>query len=230
VSNVLITGASRGLGLEFARQYAADGWRVFATCRDPDGAAALEEAADGSGGAITVHRLDVGDLDQIDALAEALAGEAVDVLLNNAGAFGDRAGFGRVDVAAWERTFRVNAIAPYRMCEAFVEHVARSEQKVVANVTSKMGSIADNTSGGRYVYRSSKAALNMVTASLAHDLAGRGIKAVVLHPGWVRTDMGGPSAPLEAPESVAGMRKVIAGLAPDQSGRFFNWDGAEIPW
>ena len=223
---VLITGASRGLGLEFVRQYAASGWTVHATCRDPEGARDLAAVT----GDVYRHTLDVSEPRQVELLAAGLGDTPIDVLINNAGIFGDRSGFGGVDLSKWEETFRVNTIAPYRVAMALVDHVARSDQKVIANVTSKMGSIADNTSGGCYVYRSSKAALNMVTRSMAHDLAGRGIKAIVLHPGWVATDMGGAGAPLQVQPSIAGMRKVIAAATPETSGRFWNYDGSEIPW
>lgn len=223
---VLITGANRGLGLEFARQYAADGWTVHATCRDPEAATDLQAL----GGDVHRHPLDVADPKQVELLAAGLGDTPLDVLLNNAGIFGDRSGFGAVDLDMWARTFQVNTIAPYRLAAALAENVARSEQKVIAHVTSKMGSIADNTSGGCYVYRSSKAALNMVARSMAHDLAPRGIKTIVLHPGWVATDMGGAGAPLQVQPSISGMRAVIAGLSPDQSGRFWNYDGSEIPW
>jgi NAD(P)-dependent dehydrogenase (short-subunit alcohol dehydrogenase family) len=222
----LITGANRGLGLEFTRQYAADGWTVHATCRDPEGAGALKAL----GGDVHVHALDVAEPEQLHYLAAGLGDTPIDVLINNAGIFGDRSGFGGVDLDAWGRAFQVNTIAPYRVALALVDNVAKSEQKVIANVTSKMGSIADNTSGGCYVYRSSKAALNMVTKSLALDLAGRGIKAIVLHPGWVATDMGGAGAPLQPQPSIAGMRQVIAGLDASKSGRFWNYDGTEVPW
>ncbi|RMG14889.1 MAG: SDR family oxidoreductase [Planctomycetota bacterium] len=227
---VLVTGANRGLGLEFARQYAAAGWTVHATCRQPEAADALRALAEASPDKVRVHPLNVTDHARVDALAEELAGEAIDVLLNNAGAFGNRAGFGSSDYSVWERTVWTNTFGPMKLAEAFVEHVARSERKVIANVTSKMGSIADNTSGSYYIYRSTKAALNMITKSMAIDLAPRGIRTVVLHPGWVKTDMGGPSAPLDPPESVAGMRRVIDGLSAETSGSFFDYSGAEVPW
>lgn len=227
--SVLITGANRGLGLEFAKQYAADGWDVIATCRKPEAAGALNDIARSSG-SVRVMPLDVGDPTSIKALANELAGASIDVLLNNAGIFGDRSGFGGVDYAKWGDTFRVNTMAPLMLSEHLIEQIGRGEKKVIANVTSKMGSVGDNTSGGCYVYRSSKAALNMVTRSMAHDLAGRGVTCVVLHPGWVATDMGGAGAPLKAEPSVRGMRQVIAGLTRDESGKFFNYDGAEIPW
>ncbi len=226
----LITGANRGLGLEFVRQYAGEGWRVLACCREPGRATALAELADGSGGKVSVHRVDVADRGSVDLLARELAGTAIDLLLNNAGTFGDRKGLGELDYDTWLATLAVNTLGPVKMTEAFREHVAASDAKLVVQITSKMGSIADNTSGGGYVYRSSKAALNMANKSLALDLVPQGITCVVLHPGWVVTDMGGPSAPLQPAESVGGMRKVIARLTTADAGRFFDYAGAEIPW
>lgn len=226
----LITGANRGLGLEFVRQYAQDGWRVHACCRDPRAATELAALAGGSKGAVQVHALDVADFAQIERLARALDGEALDLLLNNAGIYPRDSDLGQLDYAAWERAFRVNAMAPLRMAEAFVEHVARSQRRLIASVTSLMGSIGDNGSGGSYAYRSSKAALNMANKSLSIDLRDRGVTAIVLHPGWVKTDMGGASAPIEAPESVRGMRAVIGRVGLADSGKFFDYEGDELPW
>jgi NAD(P)-dependent dehydrogenase (short-subunit alcohol dehydrogenase family) len=224
---VLITGANRGLGLEFARQYAADGWRVIACARQADAPALRQLAA--TGGSVSTHALDVSDFAAIDALAAELSGTPIDVLLNVAGVMGSK-GFGATDYAEWSRVLTVNVLAPMKMAEAFVEHVAASEHKKIVTLTSRMGSIGDNTSGGYYAYRSSKAAANAVMKSLALDLAGRGIIAVPIHPGWVRTDMGGPSAPLATPDSAVGMRRVIAGLTAADSGRFLQYEGREIPW
>lgn len=224
---VLITGASRGLGLEFARQYAADGWHVIATCRDPARARDLR----GLGDTVDVFALDVTDHGQVQGLAKKLKRDPIDVLLNSAGIYGPRpVPFGGVDYGAWADVFRVNAMAPLKVCECFVDHVARSDLKRMVTVTSGMGSIGGNDSGGSYIYRSSKAALNQVMKTLSVDLRARGITVVVLHPGWVRTDMGGPSALIDAPESVTGMRAVIAGLGAADNGRFYNYDGTEIPW
>jgi NAD(P)-dependent dehydrogenase (short-subunit alcohol dehydrogenase family) len=225
--NVLITGANRGLGLEFARQYADEGWRVFATCRELERAGALR----GREGDISIHALDVGDFDRIDALAKELKDEAIDVLINNAGVYG--AGpqtLESLDYDEWASVMRIDCMAPIRVSRAFLEHVGRSEKKVIVAITSKMGSIDDNTSGGAYIYRSSKAALNAAMKSLAIDLAPRGITAAVLHPGWVKTDMGGPNALIGAEESVSGMRRVIAGLTPRKSGAFLAYDGSTVPW
>ncbi len=227
----LITGANRGLGLEFVKQYATAGWRVHACCRAPEAAETLSRlAADNS--AITLHTLDVADFSQIDRLADDLSGAAIDLLLNNAGVYPDRghSEFGETDYDAWALGFRVNTMAPLRMAEAFVEHVARSQQKKIALVTSKMGSVADNSSGAYYIYRSSKAALNMVAKSLAIDLAPRNIAVALLHPGWVQTDMGGPDAWITPEQSISGMRKVIDKVTLDDSGVFYAYDGQQVPW
>ena len=229
--SVLITGANRGLGLEFACQYTAAGWRVFACCRNPDGAAELQAAAQGSDGRTTVHALNVADHARIAALAEELQNEPIDVLLNNAGVYGpDKMPFGHIDYAAWANVFAVNVMAPTRMCECFVEHVARSDKKRIVCVSSLMGSIARNTSGDHYLYRSTKAALNMVVKGLAFDLRDRGVIVAALHPGWVRTDMGGPDADLAPAESIRGMIGVIDWLGAWDSGKFLSYDGSELPW
>ncbi len=230
--NLLITGANRGIGLEFARQYTAAGWRVFACCRTPDKAAALKQLTSDHPGLLSVHALDVADFEQIDRLATELASQEIDLLLNNAGVCLDahNNGFGVTDYAAWMHTLRVNSMAPLKMAEIFIKQVSHSQQKKIINITSKMGSIADNASGDYYLYRSSKTALNMVTKNLSIDLAPRGIITAMLHPGWVQTDMGGPNALITVQQSVAGMRRVIAQLAPTDNGKFYAYDGKEIPW
>ena len=230
-TTILITGANRGLGLEFTRQYAASGWRIFACCRNPQTADALQQLKQQYAGNISLHALDVSDFQQIDLLAKALSGEKLDVLLNNAGIFPQgKEAFGSVDYEAWMEAFRVNSMAPLKMAEAFIENLNLGQQKKIISITSKMGSIDDNTSGHHYLYRSSKTALNMVTKSLAIDLAPRGITAIVMHPGWVQTDMGGFSAPTTVQQSIAGMRQVIEHITPKDNGKFYAYDGKEIPW
>jgi len=228
--SVLITGANRGIGLELVRSFAKDGWRVHAGCRQPDRADELREAADGSAGAVVVHRLDVTDGLKVEGLARELADQAIDILLNNAGVYGPRTGFGDTDENEWPPVLAVNTFGPLRMAEAFVEHVARSRRKLIVNISSTMGSIAENTSGGSYIYRTSKAALNMISKTLSVDLAGRGIAVVALHPGWVKTDMGGPQARITTASSVQGLRRVIDGLTLKDSGRFFDYTGRALPW
>ena len=228
----LITGANRGIGLELARQYAVDGWRVLACCRQPEKAEALSKLATEHPESMLVQALDVTDPEQIGNLAALLANESIDVLINNAGYYpdSDSKGFGHTDYEEWAQAFRINAMAPLKMAEAFVSNVARSQLRIIATLSSKMGSMADNTSGGSYQYRSSKAAVNMVNKSLSHDLKGEGITTVVFHPGWVQTDMGGPNALITVEQSVSGIRKVIGQLALADSGKFFSYDGQEIPW
>ncbi len=228
----LITGANRGIGLEFCRQYAAAGWRVLACCRHPEKSEVLDKLAARNSGLITVHALDVADHVQTDRLAQLLAEESIDVLINNAGIYpdSDKSGFGHTDYAQWIQAFRINTMAPLKMAEAFAAQIARSEHKCIVTITSKMGSIADNSGGGSYLYRSSKAAVNMVVKNLSIDLKPLGIAAVVFHPGWVKTDMGGPNAMISAEQSVSGIRKVLDGLTLKDSGAFFAYDGQLIPW
>lgn len=228
---VLVTGANRGLGLEFARQYAADGWQVFAACRAPNSAKELQRLAAENGGRVRVLEMDVTNATSVRTAADALGGEPVDILLNNAGVGGPREErLGRLDYAAWERVLDTNTLGPMRVVEAFLENVARSRDKRIVTITSGMGSLADNTSGGSYAYRSSKAAVNMVIRSLALDLAPRGIVCVVINPGWVRTDMGGSRGKLSPTESVAALRTIIASLGRKDSGRFLNYNGRPYPW
>ncbi len=230
--NLLITGANRGIGLEFARQYIESGWRVFACCRNPDQATPLKQLASMHANSLSLHKLDVSDFDEIDRLSTELADQDIDLLLNNAAVFLDTHDneLGSTDYEAWIYSLRVNSMAPLKMTEAFINQVRRSTQKKVINITSKMGSIADNTSGGYYLYRSSKTALNMATRNLSIDLMPHGIMTATLHPGWVQTDMGGPNALITAGSSVAGMRRVIEQLTLANSGKFYAYNGKEIAW
>jgi NAD(P)-dependent dehydrogenase (short-subunit alcohol dehydrogenase family) len=222
----LIMGASRGLGVEFARQYADEGWRIIGTYRDASGKKALKEVP-----GVETRQLDVTDHAAIEDLARSLKNDPIDLLLNVAGIYGPRpALLGGIDYDAWEEVFRVNTMAPLKICASFVDHVARSERKQIVTVSSIMGSMGSNDVGGAYIYRSSKAAVNAVMKSLAVDVEPRGVTVVVLHPGWVRTDMGGPGADIDPADSVTGMRQVIGGLSPADNGRFFNYDGSPLPW
>ena len=227
MATVLITGANRGLGLEFCKQYADEGWDVLACCRNPETADKLADIPQ-----VRVLPLDVSDFAQIDKLAAQLQDTAIDVLINNAGIYGDspRRSFGQLDYAAWTQTLTINTQAPVKMAEAFLPHLQRGDKKMLVSISSQMGSIADNGSGGSIVYRTSKSALNAAMKSIAIDLAEQGIGVLVLHPGWVKTDMGGPNALIDAQKSVAGMRQVIARFTLDQSGGFLKYDGSSLPW
>jgi NAD(P)-dependent dehydrogenase (short-subunit alcohol dehydrogenase family) len=226
MSTVLITGAARGLGLEFVKQYAAKGWKVHACARTPD-------ALKGVTGDIHPHRLEVTDYKAVHALAKELAGEAIDVLICNAGVGGEGGQgaqtLGSFDPAAWRHTFEVNTFAPLMMAEAFADHVARSKERKLIAITSILGSLTNNN-GGRYAYRASKAALNMEWSCLAKDLTSKGVLCVVLHPGWVQTDMGGSNAALTIDQSVPPMVKTISALKPSDNGRYIQYDGTELPW
>ena len=175
--SVLITGASRGLGLEFARQYAAAGWSVVAACRRPSDVPQLDRYP------VELIGLDVADPASVTELAAHLRGRPLDLLVNNAGVYGERQDFGAIDAEEWQRVLRINVIGPIKMAEAFLPHLLAGNRKTIAFVTSRMGSIADNGSGGSYIYRSSKAALNAAVKSLSIDLKGQGITALLLHPG-----------------------------------------------
>jgi NAD(P)-dependent dehydrogenase (short-subunit alcohol dehydrogenase family) len=229
VKTTLITGANRGLGLEFSRQYAADGWQVFAACRNPDGADALQRLAHAAPGPLNLLAVDVTDAAGI-ARAAARLTQPIDLLLNFAGIMGASGQEGRLDYGEWAHVLDVNAMGPMRMTEAFLDRVAQSERRLIVTITSGMGSISDNTSGGYIAYRTSKAAVNMVMRSAAIDLARRRISCVVINPGWVKTDMGGASAKLTPQQSVTAMRALIERLGPGDTGKFFNYDGREYPW
>jgi NAD(P)-dependent dehydrogenase (short-subunit alcohol dehydrogenase family) len=225
--SVLISGASRGLGLEFARQYAADGWQVHATCRDPDNAPALKTLT----GDVVVHKLEVTERASLDALAQAVKPLALDVLIASAGVTGPRGMTAElVDRESWIETLAINTIAPLALAGTLQRNLEKGKQKKVVAISSRLGSIASNENGSLYTYRSSKAALNATWKSLSIDWRGFGMICVVLHPGWVATDMGGPGADIQPPESIAGMRKVIAGLVPEDTGKFLSYNGAPVPW
>ena len=227
---VFITGANRGIGLKLSEQFAEDGWQVLACCRNPADAGELQALSD-RGLAIEVHALDVTNYEQMAALADQLANRPIDILLSNAGIYGSKGvSFGEIDAQEWGQVLEVNTIAPLMLVQAFVEQVAASQQKLVAVISSKVGSIADNTSGGSYIYRSSKTAVNQVVKCLSIDLADRDISVISLHPGWVQTEMGGPNAEISTDESVSGLKGILqtAGLA--QNGQFIEYDGSSIPW
>jgi NAD(P)-dependent dehydrogenase (short-subunit alcohol dehydrogenase family) len=225
---VLITGANRGIGLEFTQQYAQDGWDVLACCRDPQHAGTLQALAK-SYANIRILLLDVADFAQIDALALQLKNDKIDVLINNAGVYPESS-LADADTEDWLEAFKINTIAPLKMVTAFTTHVANSELKKIATLSSKMGGMSDNTSGGSYIYRSTKTAVNMVMKSLSIDVKPAGIAVVTLHPGWVLTDMGGSNALINTKTSVTGLRQVIENLNLSNTGKFIAYDGKEIAW
>ena len=230
---VLITGANRGLGLEFVHQYALDGWRVLAFCRS----ASEDLSRVALNRDVRVDAVDVCDFEQIDRTASELRGETVDVLINNAGQFGPkleadqdpRQTYGHMDYDVWARLFRVNTLAPYKMVEAFHEQLVASNQRKVVTLSSTVSSIS-SAEATATAYRCSKAAVNMAMATLSKRLASDGVAVLTLCPGWVRTRMGGEAAPIAPSDSVRGMRARIAELTLDSTGRFLRYDGNVIPW
>jgi NAD(P)-dependent dehydrogenase (short-subunit alcohol dehydrogenase family) len=221
---VLITGANRGIGLELAREYAAAGWHVIGTARKPDEATELKALG------AEVEQLDVTDQGSVDRLAADLRGRPIDILINNAGIQLLMWKLGEVDIDKYNRTLAVNTVGPVRVTLALLPNLRAGDRKLIVNMTSDISSIANNTSGGFYGYRESKAALNMFTRSLAAELGPEGFICIVLHPGWVKTDMGGPKAPITVQESVHGILKVVDGLSPDDNGTFLTYAGERMAW
>ncbi len=229
--DVLVTGANRGIGLEFVRQYLDAGARVVAGCRNPRAATQLKHLQQLSGSRLEIVELDVADPGSVARLATDLTARPVEILINNAGVYGPKGvRLENLDAGTWLDVFRINSLAPVQVTAALLDNLQAAEQPKVVAISSRMGSIGDNTSGGAYIYRSSKAALNAAIASLAIDLRDRGVMVSILHPGWVETDMGGPNALIDAQTSVKGMRRVIAAMKLSATGSFLSYDGSKIPW
>lgn len=223
---LLITGANRGIGLELTKRYAADGWTIIAACRNPKEAAALAALK----GDITVEALDVTDYAAVDRLAAKYSGTAIDLLLNNAGIYGNRDGALTVsDFDTYLQVLHVNSVAPMKLALAFLPHLKQATAAKIATISSRLGSI-ELGSGGSYAYRASKAAINAGMHNLALDLKSTGIRCITLHPGWVKTDMGGAGADIDVATSAAGLKKVIDGLTLKDTGKFYSYDGSELPW
>ena len=226
----LVTAGNRGIGLEFVDQLLERGDRVTTTARHPDQADELHDILDDHPDRSSLHKLDVTDADSVAKLERVLADDTLDVLINNAGRLTRGGSPDDFDFQEIRGDFEVNAIGPLRVVESALPALRRADQAKVVNLTSKMGSIADNGSGGSYAYRMSKAALNMATVSLARDLSEEAIIAFVIHPGWVKTRMGGSNALITTERSVSNMLEVIDGATLEDSGKFHEWNGNEIPW
>ena len=220
---VLITGANRGLGLEFSRQYREAGWTVIGTARRPDEADELA-ALD-----VEIMQLDVTEPGSIDALAAALDGRAIDMLINNAGIFPRVSEIESVEADAYVQTLMVNTVGPVFVTQALLPNLREGKLKRIVNLSSRLGSI-EMSSGGYYGYRESKAALNMFTKTLATELGPEGFICLAIHPGWVRTDMGGPSADLSPEASVSEMRAVIDAVTADDNGSYRGYNGEPVAW
>ena len=226
MSRVLITGANRGIGLELAKQYAEAGDEVIACVRDPGAATALKAL----GSKVRVEQMDMADLDSIPKARARIGDVPIDVVINNAGAVGGgKQGIDDVDIAEWHKTLDVNTIAPLLVARAFKPNLAASGNGKLMNVTSQLAA-STWPMGGMLVYSTTKAALSKVAQVLAIDWKAEPITVALMHPGWVKTDMGGPHAQITAEESASGIRKVIAGLAKADSGKFYKWNGEVHPW
>ena len=224
---VVVTSASRGIGRELVRQYAADGWKVIAGCRHPE---SVDRELRAMGSGVRPIAMDVTDLAAVEAVAREDTGP-VDLLLNTAGITGQSSDApGEVSYAEWARLLDVNTMGPVRVLDAFADRLAAAGGAKAVTLTSGLGSIGDVGSGSNLMYRTSKAAVNMAMRARSFSLGPRGITVVVLNPGWVRTDMGGAGASISVEESVSAMRKIIAGLTPEANGSFLNWKGGSYPW
>jgi len=228
-NTVVITGANRGIGLEFVKHYAQNSKRVIACCRSPENAANLQNLK-ASNNTIEIHTLDVCKPQHISALQTALNGQVIDLLINNAGIYGPKGVEETLDKTLWSKVFEVNVMAPIQIARTLSKNLKLSPNPVVANISSKMGSLGDNNSGGATIYRSSKAALNAATKSFALDYFAYGIITVMLHPGWVQTDMGGKNALIDSRTSIKGMSRVLENHSMLQNAGFYNYDGTNIPW
>ena len=228
--NVLITGANRGLGLGFVKKYLEKNANVLCTTRDISGSKELLECKERYPNNIEIFELDLLKENGAETLANQLNGMPIDILINNAGVGSANQHFEAVSSKPWLEVLKVNLIAPLIITQSLFENVKKSSAKKIYFLSSQLGSIGDNTSGGMYVYRSSKTGLNQVVKSLSVDLKPEGITVVSLHPGWVKTDMGGPNAPVSIDKSIEGMTKVIDRTDIKDTGRFLNYDGTELPW
>ncbi|MBT7671783.1 MAG: SDR family oxidoreductase [Proteobacteria bacterium] len=228
--NVFITGANRGIGLELTRQYLAAGQMVFASARDPS-TKGLSQLIDRYPNNLKTVMLDVTDESNIQTVVDSLEGTSIDLLINNAGLFHSKhEDFSSLNADTWIEEFRVNSISPFLVTRALKSNLESANSGVVGMISSKMGSMGDNQSGGSYSYRSSKAALNAVSVSLANDLSALDISVVALHPGWVQTDMGGPNGLIDVETSASGLKAILDKAGKAESGKFYDYSGKQLPW
>jgi NAD(P)-dependent dehydrogenase (short-subunit alcohol dehydrogenase family) len=231
MSTILITGAARGLGYEFARQFAAKGDRVYATCRSPEKADKLSAVAKESGGQVTIHRMDIGDTDSVKACADELEGVPIDILINNAGVWGglETQVFANMDYDNWAYELNIMLMGPFRVMQSFLPNLLASERRTVVTVTSQTAAHAYDHIVG-YAYASAKAGLNRTMTALAQELGPQGVTIVLLHPGWIKTEMAGDVADLDPPFAAAANIERIEQITHADNGKFLKWDGGEHPW
>ena len=234
MSTVVVTGANRGLGLEFTRQYAEAGWTVIAAARDPKKAKELNELAAAHKN-IEVAELDVSDGSSVARFKEKIGDRAIDILINNAGVYPNSGNeFGSVDYQAWLDALNTNTLGPVRLTEALTQNLSKSEKKLTVVISSAMGSIAtyekEPGSPGAIQYRTSKTAVNMAVSIMARALKKRGVTVITQCPGWVQTDMGGKGATLKPEQSISALRKIFERVTLSDSGKFFGQNGSNVPW
>ena len=228
--SILITGTNRGIGLEFVKHYLKNNEKVIATCRNKNSAKDLLELENTTSN-LSLVELDVSNPNSINEFTSKITDQPIDTFINNAGVFGPRnIEFGNFNAKEWLDVFNINTIAPLLITQKILKNLRLGKNKKLAFISSKVGSIEDNTGGGMYIYRTSKTALNQVIKSLSIDFKDENFIAVALHPGWVQTDMGGPNALIDTKTSVKGLIEVIDNLTPKNSGKFYNYDGSPIPW
>ena len=233
---ILITGASRGLGLEYAKQYLEKGWDVIATARNPEGSPALKALESNGSGLLRPITMDVTDHARVEAVANELAGESLDILLNNAGTYGPMSAFEgmhyqsleSMDYELWREMHEVNVMAAFKVAVCFKPHLEAAANPLLVNMSSDMGSIASNSMGHAYAYRSTKSALNMLTKGMA--IEWQNITVIAMAPGWCRTDLGGPEAPVDPVESVRMQQELFERLESSRSGEFINRFGENVDW
>ena len=228
--SILITGTNRGIGLEFVKHYIKNNEKVIATCRNRNSAKDLLELENTTNN-LSLVELDVSNPNSINNFTSKIAGLPIDTFISNAGVSGPKnIEFGNFDAKEWLDVFNINTISPLIITQKILKNLRLGKNKKLAFISSKVGSIEDNTGGGMYIYRTSKTALNQVIKSLSIDLKGENFIVVALHPGWVQTDMGGPNALIDTKTSVRGMTEAIDNLTSKNSGKFYNYDGSPIPW
>ena len=228
--SILITGTNRGIGLEFVKHYLKKNEKVIATCRNKNSAKELLELKNTTNN-LSLVELDVSNPNSINELTSKIIDQPIDIFINNAGVFGPRnTEFGNFNAKEWLDVFNINTIAPLLITQKILKNLRLGKNKKLVFISSKVGSIEENTGGSMYIYRSSKTALNQVIKSLSIDLKDENFIATALHPGWVQTDMGGQNALINTKTSVKGMAEVIDSLVLKNSGRFYNYDGSSISW
>ena len=228
--SILITGTNRGIGLEFVKHYLKNNEKVIATYRNKNSVKDLLELKNTTSN-LSLVELDVSNPNSINEFASKITDQPIDTFINNAGVFGPRNNeFGNFNAKEWLDVFNINTIAPLLITQKILKNLRLGKNKKLVFISSKVGSIEENTGGGMYIYRSSKTALNQVIKSLSIDFKDENFIAAALHPGWVQTDMGGPNALIDKKTSVKGMAEVIDSLVLKNSGSFYNYDGSSIPW